>query len=110
MKAVMRYLSVLLLYIQRRLEGGKGTVISIKTRAVCERDMRCNRAVNSLMMKLAERGVVRHHKRGVYLIERRVAEEVLNILKQNDGWPSGDLRNTSGTDSLRRGGRQEAAS
>jgi predicted transcriptional regulator of viral defense system len=33
-------------------------------------------------MRLVERGLARRLKRGTYLIERRVAEEVLSALKE----------------------------
>jgi predicted transcriptional regulator of viral defense system len=82
MKAVMQYLSVLLMYIQKRADGERGGIVSIKTRAVCGEDRRCVRAVNSLMMSLAERGLVKCHKRGVYLIEKRAVEEVVKALKE----------------------------
>ena len=84
---MMQYLSALLIYIQRRMEGERGGVVSIKTRAVCGEDRRCVRAVNSLMMSLAERGLVKQHKRGIYLIEKRAGEEVVKALKRlrNDG-------------------------
>jgi predicted transcriptional regulator of viral defense system len=34
------------------------------------------------MMRLVEKGLARRHKRGTYLIERSVAEEVLTALKE----------------------------
>lgn len=58
---IKRYLPALLLYVQRRLEGGRDAVISVRTRDV---------AVYSLMMRLVEEGLARRHKQGVYLIER----------------------------------------
>jgi hypothetical protein len=87
----MKYLSALLIYIERRMEGGRGGILSIKTRAVCGTDRRCVRAVHRLMMRLVEKGLARLHKRGVYLIERRAAEEVLTALKRQfeDGGPAG---------------------
>jgi predicted transcriptional regulator of viral defense system len=39
-------------------------------------------AVHSLMMRLLERGLARRLKRGTYLIDRSVAEEVLTALKK----------------------------
>jgi hypothetical protein len=61
---IKRYLSALLLYVQRRLEGGRDTVISVRTRDIC------GVAVYSLMMRLVEEGLARRHKQSVYLIER----------------------------------------
>ena len=58
---IKRYLPALLLYVQRRLEGERDAVISVRTRDV---------AVYSLMMRLVEEGLARRHKQGVYLIER----------------------------------------
>ena len=58
---IERYLPALPLYVQRRLEGGRDAVISVRTRDV---------AVYSLMMRLVEEGLARRHKQGVYLIER----------------------------------------
>jgi predicted transcriptional regulator of viral defense system len=34
------------------------------------------------MMRLVERGLARRYKKGVYLIERRAAEEVLTALRK----------------------------
>jgi predicted transcriptional regulator of viral defense system len=45
-------------------------------------DRRCGRAVHSLMMSLAEKGLARRYKKGVYLIERAAVEEVLTALKK----------------------------
>jgi len=45
---IKRYLPALLLYVQRRLEGGRDAVISVRTRDVC------GVAVYSLMMRLVE--------------------------------------------------------
>ncbi|MCC6031779.1 MAG: hypothetical protein LM566_02535, partial [Pyrobaculum sp.] len=75
-------LPALLLYIQRRLEGGRGFLFSVRTRDVCGVDRRCGRAVHSLMMNLAEKGLARRYKKGTYLIERRAVEEVLTALKE----------------------------
>jgi len=61
---IKRYLSALLLYVQRRLEGGRDTVISVRTRDIC------GVAVYSLTMRLVEEGLARRHKQSVYLIER----------------------------------------
>ena len=79
---IRQYLPALLLYIQRRLEGGRGFLFSVRTRDVCGVDRRCGRAVHSLMMNLAEKGLARRYKRGTYLIERRAVEEVLTALRQ----------------------------
>ena len=38
--------------------------------------------MHSLMMSLAEKGLARRHKKGVYLIERAAVEEVLTALRQ----------------------------
>jgi hypothetical protein len=67
---IKRYLSALLLYVQRRLEGGRDAVISVRIRDVCGVDRRCGVVVYSLMMRLVEEGLARRHKQGVYLIER----------------------------------------
>ncbi len=79
---IKQYLPALLLYLQRRLEGGKGAVVSVRTRDICGVDRRCGAAVHCLMMRLVERGLARRFKKGTYLIERGVAEEVLTALKQ----------------------------
>ncbi len=79
---IKRYLPALLLYVQRRLEGGKGAVISVRTRDICGVDRRCGAAVHMLMTRLVEKGLARRFKKGTYLIERSVAEEVLTALRQ----------------------------
>jgi len=79
---IRQYLPALLLYIQRRMEGGRGAVVSIRTRDVCGVDRLCGMAVHSLMTRLAERGLARRLKRGTYLIERAAVEEVLAALRQ----------------------------
>ncbi len=79
---IRQYLSALLLYVQRRLEGGRGAVVAVRTRDVCGVDRRCGRAVHSLMMRLVEKGLARRLKRGTYLIEKGAAEEVLTALKE----------------------------
>jgi hypothetical protein len=81
-KAVPPPPPALLLYVQRRVEGGRGAVISIRTRDMCGVDRRCGAAVHSLMTSLAERGLARRLKRGTYLIERAAVEEVLTALRQ----------------------------
>jgi predicted transcriptional regulator of viral defense system len=80
--AIRRYLPALLLHVQRRLEGGGGAVASVHIRDVCGVDRRCGIVVHWLMMRLMERGLAKRHKRGTYLIERSVAEEVLTALRQ----------------------------
>ena len=79
---IKQYLPALLLHIQRRLEGGRGFLVAVRTRDICGVDRRCGRAVHSLMMSLVEKGLARRYKKGVYLIERRAVEEVLTALKE----------------------------
>jgi predicted transcriptional regulator of viral defense system len=79
---VRQYLPALLLYIQRRLEGGRGAVVSVHVRNICGIDRRCGMAVHWLMARLIERGLAKRHKRGTYLIERAAVEEVLTALRQ----------------------------
>jgi predicted transcriptional regulator of viral defense system len=79
---IRQYLPDLLLYIQRRVEGGRGFLIAVRTRDICGVDRRCGRAVHSLMMRLVEKGLARRFKKGTYLIERRAVEEVLTALKE----------------------------
>jgi predicted transcriptional regulator of viral defense system len=79
---IKQYLPALLLHIQRRVEGGRGFLISVRTRDICGVDRRCCMAVHMLMTSLAERGLARRLKRGTYLIERGAAEEVLAALRQ----------------------------
>jgi predicted transcriptional regulator of viral defense system len=79
---IRQYLPALLLYVQRRVGGERGFLISVRTRDVCGVDRRCGRAVYSLMIRLVEKGLVKKHKKGVYLIERRAVEEVLTALRQ----------------------------
>jgi hypothetical protein len=82
-KAVVeKYLAALFLHVQRQLEGGRGAVVSVKTRHICGDDRRCKRAVRNLMMRLVEGGLATHHKRGVYLIKKEAGEEVLKVLKK----------------------------
>jgi predicted transcriptional regulator of viral defense system len=64
---IRRYLSALLLYVQRRLEGGRGAVVSVRIRDICGVDRRCCMVVHMLMTSLAERGLARRIKRGTYL-------------------------------------------
>jgi predicted transcriptional regulator of viral defense system len=79
---IRQYLSALLLYVQRRLEGGRGFLVAVRTRDVCGVDRRCGTAVHSLMMRLVEKGLARRFKKGTYIIERRAVEEVLTALKE----------------------------
>ena len=79
---IKQYLPALLLHIQRRVEGGRGAVVSVRVRNICRVDRRCGQAVHSLMTRLMERGLAKRHKRGTYLIERGAAEEVLTALKE----------------------------
>ncbi len=68
--------------MQRHLEGGRGAVISVRTRDVCGVDRRCGQAVRKLMMRLVEKGLARRFKRGTYLIERAAVEEVSTASKK----------------------------
>jgi len=77
-----QYLPALLLHIQRRVGGGRGFLIAVRTRDICGVDRRCGRAVHSLMMSLVERGLAKRHKKGTYLIERAAVEEVLSALRE----------------------------
>jgi predicted transcriptional regulator of viral defense system len=79
---IRQYLPALLLYLQRRLEDGRGAVVSIRTRDVCGVNRRCGVVMHSVMAKLIERGLARRHKQGTYLIERRAVEEVLTALRE----------------------------
>jgi predicted transcriptional regulator of viral defense system len=79
---VRQYLPALLLHIQRRVEGGRGAVVSVHIRDICGVDRRCGIVVHWLMERLIEKGLARRHKQGVYLIERSAAEEVLSALRQ----------------------------
>jgi predicted transcriptional regulator of viral defense system len=79
---IKQYLPALLLYVQRRLQGERGFLISVRTRDVCGVDRRCCMAVHMLMTSLVEKGLAKRLKRGTYLIERGAAEEVLTALKE----------------------------
>ena len=46
------------------MEGGRGAVISVRTRDVCGVDRRCGAAVHSLMTSLVEKGLARRFKKG----------------------------------------------
>jgi predicted transcriptional regulator of viral defense system len=79
---VRQYLPALLLYVQRRLEGGRGFLVAIHIRDICGIDKRCCTIVQRIMKRLEERGLAKRHKQGVYLIERGAAEEVLTALRE----------------------------
>jgi hypothetical protein len=81
-RKIRQYLPALLLYVQRRVSGERGVVVAVRTRDVCGMDRRCGRVVHSLMMRLVEKELAKRHKKGTYLIERRVVEEVLTTLKE----------------------------
>jgi predicted transcriptional regulator of viral defense system len=78
---IKRYLLALLWYVERRV-GGRGAVVSVRTRDVCGVDRRCGMAVRRLMMSLVEEGLARRHRQGVYLIEKMAVEEVLTALRR----------------------------
>jgi hypothetical protein len=79
---IRQYLPALLLYVQRRVGGERGVVVSVHIRDICGVDRRCGMAVYSLMMSWWRRGLAKRHKRGTYLIERRAVEEVLTALRE----------------------------
>jgi predicted transcriptional regulator of viral defense system len=79
---IRQYLPALLLYLQRRVEDGRGAVVAVHVRNICGVDRRCGMAVHSLMMRLVEKGLAKRHKKGTYLIERAAVEEVLTALKE----------------------------
>jgi predicted transcriptional regulator of viral defense system len=79
---IKQYLPALLLHIQRRVEGGRGAVVAVRTRDICGVDRRCGWAVHSLMMRLVEKGLARRLKKGTYIIERRAVEEVISALRE----------------------------
>jgi predicted transcriptional regulator of viral defense system len=81
-RKIRQYLPDLLLYMQRRLEGGRGSLVAMRIRDVCGIDRRCCVIVQTLLARLAERGLARRHKQGVYLIERRAVEEVISALRE----------------------------
>jgi predicted transcriptional regulator of viral defense system len=82
-RKIKQYLPALLWYLQRRVEGGRGAVVSVHIRDICGVDRRCGIVVRWLMARLMERGLAKRHKRGTYLIERRTAvEEVLTALRE----------------------------
>ncbi len=79
---IRQYLPNLLLYVQERLEGGRGSLVAIRIRDVCGIDRRCCVIVQTLLARLEERGLARRHKQGAYLIERRAVEEVISALRE----------------------------
>jgi predicted transcriptional regulator of viral defense system len=79
---IQQYLPSLLWYLQGRVEGERGAVVAVRIGDVCGIDRRCCVVVYWLMERLAERGLARRHKQGVYLIERRAGREVLTALKE----------------------------
>jgi predicted transcriptional regulator of viral defense system len=79
---IKQYLPALLWYVQRRVGGERGFLISVSTRDVCGVDRRCGMAVHSLMMSLVEKGFAKRHKKGTYIIERAAVEEVLTALRE----------------------------
>jgi predicted transcriptional regulator of viral defense system len=79
---IQQYLPDLLLYVQVRLEGGRGFLVAVRIRDVCSVDRRCCVVVQTLLARLEERGLARRHKQGVYLIERKAAKEVLTALRE----------------------------
>jgi predicted transcriptional regulator of viral defense system len=81
-RKIRQYLPALLLYLQRRLEGERGAVVSVRVRNICGVDRRCGMAVHWLMARLIERGLAKRHKRGTYIIARNAAEEVMAALRQ----------------------------
>jgi len=81
-RKIKQYLPALLLYVQRRVEGGRGFLVAVRVRNICGVDRRCGMAVHVLMMRLVERGLAKRHKRGTYIIERAAVEEVLTALKE----------------------------
>jgi hypothetical protein len=46
---IRQYLPNLLLYVQRRLEGGRGSLAAIRIRDVCSIDRRCCAVVQTTM-------------------------------------------------------------
>ena len=73
---IRQYLPALLLHIQRRLEGGRGFLVAVRTRDICGVDRRCGWAVHSLMTSLVEKGLARRFKKG-------------NILNREEGCGGG---------------------
>jgi hypothetical protein len=61
---IRQYLPALLWYLQRRVEGGRGAVVSVHIRDVCGVDKRCGAAVHSLMTRLVEKGTRQKDQEG----------------------------------------------
>jgi len=100
------FLNGLAQHIKQRIEGGRGGVISVKPRRICQGNRRCVKMVNLVMTGLVERGLARQHKRGVYLIKRRTAKAVLSALKR---WPMPATAATAtGAKKTRRRARRKA--
>jgi len=55
-RKIKQYLPALLWYVQRRVEGGRGAVVSVRTRDICGVDRRCGIVVHSVVMRLVEKG------------------------------------------------------
>jgi hypothetical protein len=79
---VRQYLPALLWYLQRRVEGGRGAVVSVHIRDICGVDRWCGIVAHWLMKSLIEKRLAKRHKRDTYLIERSAAEEVLTVLRK----------------------------
>jgi len=60
---IKQYLPALLLYVQRRLEGGRGFLVAVRVRNICGVDRRCGIVVHWLMMRLVEKGLARRYKK-----------------------------------------------
>ncbi len=80
-RKVSQYLPALLWYVQRRVEGGRGSLVAIRIRDICGIDKRCCTVVSRIMMGLVKRGLARRHRQGIFLIERGAAEEVISALR-----------------------------
>jgi predicted transcriptional regulator of viral defense system len=78
---IRQYLPALLWYLASR-RGSRGGVIAVRVCGVCGMDRRCGIAVYTVMTRLAEKGLARRHKQGVYLIERAALEEVIAALRE----------------------------
>ncbi len=79
---IRQHLPDLLWHVQRRVEGGRGSLVAVRIRDVCGVNRRCCVIVQALLARLEERGLARRHKQGIYLIERRAVGEVLTALKE----------------------------
>ncbi len=83
-RKIRQYLSALLLYVQRRVEGGRGAVISVRTRDVCGVDRRCGIVVHSLMMRLVERGAGETVQKGHLLYREECGGGGIDSLERVD--------------------------